>query len=289
MGKGCTYHPAPLTKPPRPSSDVSVEATSVSVGVSPSPAANRNGSGHTPADTEAEFLGSTSFSAVIEDDRDVVDLHTSQIYNRPFSPEIERCCNAISEEQIVAGMDVLKLFLELPDMVALIKRAYDLCFTYMVPRSITMACVMSIHEILHGPAGKPGKKQLRRLVLSICENTYKPLTLFPSIKAKDYHTLFTGPNLRWEVVGYILGLLGRSLQLDFKRGGEIYSVSLRKEAWRSKARHMLEAVEYCNTICDSENSVSHQSLWLLYGEVHLKIVVFGDMSGYQSKITVELR
>jgi hypothetical protein len=278
--KGCTYHPAPLTKPPRKPTDVLTEATGASLSVLSSPAASRNGSGHTPADTEAEFLGSTCFSAVIEDDKDVVDLHTGQVYNRRFLPDIDKGSNSISEEQIVAGIDVLKLFLEQPDMVALIQRAYDLNFTYMVPRSITMACATSIHGIFHGPAVKPGKKQLRRLVLSICENTYKPLALFPSIRAKDYHTLFTGPNLRWEIVGYILALLGRALQFDLKRGAEIHSTSSRKEAWRSKAHRLLEAVGYCSTICDSGNSVSHQSLWLLYGEAHLKNVVFGDMGQY---------
>jgi hypothetical protein len=286
--RGCTYHPAPLTKPPRKHTDVSVEGKSASLSVSSSPAGSRNGSGHTPADTEAEFLGSTSFSAVIDDDRHVVDLHTSQVCNRRFLPEIDNCCTAISEEQILAGMDVLKLCIELPDMVALIQRAYDLSFTYMVPRSITMECVTSIHEILHGPTGKLSKKELRRLVLSICENTYKPLALFPSVRAKDYHTLFTGPNLRWEIVGYVLALLGRALQLDLKRGAEIHSTALFL-AWRSKAHRLLDAVGYCITVCDSGNSVSHQSLWLLYGDAHLKIVMFGDMGGYQSSMTVEPR
>ena len=287
----CTYHPAPLTKPTKKPGNASLEAPrgSLSVPVSSiSPATSRSGSGQTPADTEAEFLGSTNFSAVIEDDRDVVDLHTSQTSNRHFLPDVDNCCRAISEEQIVAGMDVLKLFLEVPDMPAHIHRAHDIHVNYMIPRSITEACVSSIHEMFHRPAGKPGKKQLRRYVLNIYENTYKPLALFPAIRAKDYHTLFTGPNLRWEIVGYVLAMLGLALKLDVRRGPEISSTFSAEQLWKARAHRILEAVGYCSTVCHSWNSVSHQSLWLLYAEALLKNVVFGDMGVLGSATILEV-
>ena len=232
----------------------------------------------TPRGIEAEFLGSTSFSAVIDDDRDVVDRHTSQFPNQGISQEVDNCRSEITEEQIVAGMGVLQLLMEVPNMGDIIHQYHNISYTYMVPAPFTEACVASMQETFHGPAAKPKKKQLRKHVLDIFENTHKPLKLFPSIKAKEYHTLFTGPNLRWEIVGFVLCMLGVSLRYDVRTGSEAHTVGLPMQRSKPIMYRILEAVAYCTTVCQACNSVSHQALWLLYGDTCLKKLVFGDMS-----------
>lgn len=291
MNSSCSYHPAPLTKPRTKSAIGSSAAPRQPQNISSLPVSpqNENGPSQTPVSTtwspwsgraspvtDNEYMGSTSFSAVIDDDRDVVNRHISQ-------PSKEKAihgmgsCPTISEEQIVAGMGVLGLFIEVPDIGDVIRRYHNVTFAYMVPPPITEACAASIQEVFHGAAGKPSRKQLRRHVLDICDNTNRPLMLFPPVPASEYHTLFTGPNLRWEVVGFVLAMLGLALKYNARRGTEIHLAPSREQIWKPIAKRILEAVEYCATVCESCNSTSHQALWLLYCQAHLKNEVLGDL------------
>lgn len=291
VGRNCIYHPAPLTKCRSNPASVSVQTPRGSV-ISPlSPVSSQNNPGQRPGSTawsrsagrvtpatDEEFLGSTSFSAVIDDDRDVFDRHANVFLDQEVAQGADTIHSQITEERIVAGMAVLKLLMEVPNMGDIIHKYHDISYTYMVPAPFTEACVASIQEVFHSPRGRPKTKQLRKHVLDIFENTCKPLKQFPSTRAKDYHTVFTGPNLRWEIIGFVLAMLGLALKYGVNTENEAHSGGFLAQGLKLTTHRILEAVEYCTTVCRDCNSVNHQALWLLYGDACLKSHVFDDMS-----------
>lgn len=142
----------------------------------------------------------------------------------------------------------------------------------MVPDPFIKACVLSIQETINGLKGS----RLRQLALDLFVNTSKPLNLFTPVPAKDYHTLFTGSNLRWEIVGFVLAILGVSLKYDINKQNEPpRSLPAQKPGF---IHQIAEAVEYCTSVCYRYTCVNHQALWLLYGDACLKNLVYGDMS-----------
>jgi len=121
---------------------------------------------------------------------------------------------------------------------------------------------------------------LRQLAIKVCANTVKPLDLFTPVPAKDYHTAFTRPNLRWEIIGFVLAMLGISLKYDVNKQSKRPMGLL--SAQNSNLIHRIaEGVEYCPSLCYDNNCISHQALWLLYGDACLKNLVYGNTSKYQ--------
>lgn len=287
--RSCIYHPAPMTRPRdgRKPALPSPRSTRQSLGFSSArPLSTLNNVQHFPRasissssttrtipSAEAEFFGSTAFPAIINDDQDIVDRYTGQFRDQQISSNANHSQEQIPEKQILEGITVLNLLVDFPAFTDSIHRYLELSYTCMVPDPFVRACVVSIQETIHGSRGN----RLRQLAVDLFINTSKPLDLFTPVPAKDYHTLFTGPNLRWEIIGFVLAMLGVSLKYDVNKRNEPPPGSL--PAQKPDFIHRIaEAVEYCTSVCCSYNCVSHQALWLLYGDVCLKNLVYGDMS-----------
>ncbi|KAB8257803.1 hypothetical protein BDV32DRAFT_140081 [Aspergillus pseudonomiae] len=272
--------PSPASRSTRQSlslgSSTSARPLSTHNNVQHSPRASISSSSETrtvPA-AEVQFFGSTAFPAIINDDQDIVNRYAGQSRDQ----SILQFCNAnysqkqISEKQILEGVAVLNLLIKFPAFADCIHRYLELSYTCMVPGPFIKACVLSIQETIFGLRGK----RLRQLAVDVSVNTSKPLNLFTPVPAKDYHTLFTGPNLRWEIIGFVLAMLGVSLKYDVNKQNEPSKPLPTQKL--DFIHHIAEAVEYCTSICYSYSCVSHQALWLLYGDACLKNLVHGDLS-----------
>ncbi|KAK8054815.1 hypothetical protein PG993_000042 [Apiospora rasikravindrae] len=290
LESNCTYHPAPMTRPshlqtPR-SARSSFSPENARTLVSPSCSIPSPSSGSClPPTTQAtlaidvEFLGATAFSAIINDDLDVINSYVEKSDHSHLPLRGSQSPEQISEGRIHAGVTALSLLTNFPSFSDCIDRYLHLSYTCMVPDPFVRACVVSIQGALRGPVVSPARSRnihLRNLALQLFANTSKPLDLFPSVPARDYHTLFTGPNLRWEIIGFVLALLGVSLKYDVNKRDQPSGAS------PSQPPHFVSriagAVEYCVSICHRYNCVSHQALWLLYGDACLKNLVCGDMT-----------
>ncbi|ETS88158.1 hypothetical protein PFICI_01986 [Pestalotiopsis fici W106-1] len=299
MEKRCIYHPAPMTKSrsSRPPASAQTRRSSV---ISPTVAApvaqalsfpdnvqptctGSTSSSSTPRTShpaDAGFFGPTAFSAVINDDQEVITQHVKQLCEQQFPHSERQSQKNIPEGRIQAGMKALHLLMEFPTFPECINRYLEISYTCMVPDPFVKACVTSLQQTLHAFNTSPNESSaadLRQLVMTLCTNTAKPLDILTHIAAKDYHTLFTGSNLRWEIIGFILALLGVSFKYDINRRSEPLR-ALSPTEQPTFIHRITEAVEYCSSVCFSYNAVNHQALWLLYGEACLKNVVFGDTS-----------
>ncbi|GKZ17202.1 hypothetical protein AbraIFM66951_009066 [Aspergillus brasiliensis] len=224
---------------------------------------------------ETQFFGSTAFPAIITDDQNVVGRYLGQLSAQgiPSNEERLRHQDKYTDKQISEGTRVLNLLFEFPGFADSIHKYLELSYTCMVPHPFIRACVDSIQVTMQKSRGT----RLRQLVVTLFANTAMPLDAFATVPAKDYHTLFTGPNIRWEIIGFVLAILGVSLKYDVNKRSKPSSTS--PSGQKPDFIHRLaEGVDYCAAICNSYSCVSPQALWLLYGNACLKNLVYGDMS-----------
>ncbi|KAJ3492500.1 hypothetical protein NLG97_g5346 [Lecanicillium saksenae] len=288
----CIYHPAPMTRPREtaPAPGISTEE-SVPVGqpfpalpvLQPITTASSPSSTATPDMVHAtgtEFFGATAFCAIIDENRDIVSQDIGSYRNQQMHGSNWNA-SQVSESRVLAAIDVLLLLTNFPAAAECIHQYLDLSFTSMVPAHLIKACVASIQELIIEPCIGQSEEErnahLRKVVLKLFENTSRPLELFTSVPASAYHTSFTGSNIRWEVVGFVLCVLGVSLKYDINKR-HITSTNFGNMNDSHLMQQAAEAVEFCTSVCHRYNCVNHQALWLVHGGACLQSLVHGDMS-----------
>jgi hypothetical protein len=113
------------------------------------------------------------------------------------------------------------------------------------------------------------------LVATVLENTSRPLGLSASLTAREFYKMYTGDNLRFETIGWLLATAGRSF---------LWAVGSRKQddnGLRNArlADEMLRASTTCLVICSLVSPVSDLMIWLF----HENLLFTMMMCGYSGK------
>lgn len=115
-----------------------------------------------------------------------------------------------------------------------------------------------------------------QLTSKILENTGRPLEIPSSTQASEFHTLFTGPNLRLEIVGLLLAVAARSL--FFGLAPDVWNGSNRRASRPHFTDEMLRSSTGCLRLCTQLNAVNDLLIWLLYDNLLLTSMMCGDTS-----------
>lgn len=110
----------------------------------------------------------------------------------------------------------------------------------------------------------------------ITRNTALPLRVPSTMVASEFHTLFTGRNLRWEILGLIMILAASEAQytspddalFNLEGGGKID-----KDAF---VEDMIHATNDCIGLCTVHGAVNDIIVWLLYHNMIVKSNFYGD-------------
>lgn len=110
----------------------------------------------------------------------------------------------------------------------------------------------------------------------ILESTSIRLDILPATTARNFHTLFTGPLLRLEIIGVILSLAGlASLYLPAHDATLIMQNGFNR---REFALEMADLSDTCIGLCERSNAVNDLWSWLLYENLVLSTLQHGDSS-----------
>lgn len=302
----CFYHPAPLTKvsaekeDPRKASQSStsrcvhysvVEFRTVLINsrssvrsrtFSPAAAAS-DAHDLTPeqeelyistADRPTGYLGPTSFVAAFEEDQGLVsspnDKYELCKMNRNTFP------SCLSSHQIGEMRRVLGYLQELSFMDSLIQEYYAISEAAVIPKPLvlnSLAQVKADHSLRKGFSETE--------ITWILENTIQQFDIQPTIEGRDFHELFTGPNLRLETVALIYSLAGIA---------NMFCLTQDKSSPRNLleyrslfAKRMLLASDTILQICKILTPVNDLTIWVLYENVILSTVVYGDYSKHPAE------
>ncbi|KAF2003421.1 hypothetical protein P154DRAFT_86277 [Amniculicola lignicola CBS 123094] len=237
---------------------------SMSIGVQRSPEASRS-----------YYLGSTSYASVFAEEQPIPDsLHEQSIQRADETPPALSNAYGSRHCHIGVGRSIIsKLY-----PFSLFERSVELYF------ELNKACAIV------GPLVTLAMPQLRidleRLTqtasnpyasyVEITRNTIRPLKVPSSMLASEFHTLFTGQNLRWETLGLILILAGSNAQFT-PPDHPLFLLSngqrINKEDFIEDMIHTSNA---CINLCQIHGAVNDIMVWLIYMNMLVTSNFYGD-------------
>lgn len=273
----CYYHPAPLSRtngdPAAPAVSINPNQRSSSMLPLPTPATcavpnlNRTATGaisNIPStnspDTgrsntsEVGYLGSTSFSEVFK-----ASEHTSdhvwlgplaQIKRSLRTPANYRLCS----DSLTSGVQILRLISEHPNMKKTLKKFCAFRMTVVIPWITLDKAADAIISTLRDDF--PTDDQRLELVENIFSNTGEPLKLDEEITADRLHETFTGPHLRWEILGIVFTYLALGTQI---MEDDPNQRTFEKQDFIAQLVH---ASNTCVSFCDRAESLNDLLVWL---------------------------
>jgi hypothetical protein len=223
------------------------------------------------------FLGSTSFSAVYQEERGLNVLqYSSDSDSLSNAGTIRRLYPPNRESQIKKGMSCLALLADLPMMEPMISQWQQLyfCVTIMSPftSAIQKAVKSSIHSAIANAHGSELEDILAEKSAEIYRNSMLEFRAPPNCSLDQYATLMADP-LRWDAIGIYFTACG--LSACYANQGASRSII---EQRRQLAKVMLEASDTCISLCEELGQMTDQETWLYCENAHLVSVVEGDAS-----------
>jgi hypothetical protein len=113
------------------------------------------------------------------------------------------------------------------------------------------------------------------LCLKITENTCRPFEIPANISAQQFHTLFTGDNLRWEFIGLAFTWMALSV---LRSQGDLFSQNRDLSNTSSLPETMAECSNSCISLCQNIGPPNDVMIWLLYDNLVLSTQLNGDFS-----------
>lgn len=159
-------------------------------------------------------------------------------------------------------------------------------------KSVKMYFEINKASFLEGPLVLSALPQLRidlerlaaagdeshEIYVEMTRNTVRPLKVPSTMVASEFHTLFTGQNLRWETLGLVLILAGSNAQYT-SPDDPIFTL---EDGTRIDKDDFIEDMIYasndCIHICQVHGAVNDIMIWLLYNSMMVISNFYGDNS-----------
>lgn len=223
------------------------------------------------------YLGPTSFAAEFGADSGSPD---GLSINSP-SAGIESS-NRLQPYWFEKISEILILLEEFPSIERLVSDFYALSLAPVIPAPFVLNTFPSIRRLCkeYVPA------KVIRLASKLVENTSKTFHIPTSTQGCDFHRLYTGVDIRLEILGIILSQAGRSTQ--FGIGSGTFTIRGESCTRMQLARRMYSASEIILQVCKMLTPTNDLFLWLVYENVALSDIIHGASSKYFLPITTKV-
>lgn len=181
-----------------------------------------------------------------------------------------------SPQDILSGVRVLEVLYQNREFDILVRESYRRSRVPLLPYALLETILGSIRDRLDQAPEAGLDLYLKELSTRIFENSSKPLVTHPSMTVDEYVALFTGDHLRWEAVGNIFAVAGRSLTAT-PANDTLFSGN-RLPARSTLILQMAEASDRCLSFCAHVSSANELLVALQVNDVMLKTQQYGDSS-----------
>lgn len=114
------------------------------------------------------------------------------------------------------------------------------------------------------------------LTVSIIQNTSEIFEVPSATQGRDFHTLFTGPAIRLEIIGLLCALAGRARYLGLAND----RIDEDRTSRSQYAHKMLAASDAALHICKTLTPLNDLTIWLVHENLLLSDIVHGDSSSF---------
>lgn len=219
------------------------------------------------------YLGSTSHSYMFNEDLKGLGVSTDYFDAAGDGSQ----SRSISNDRIDRGVQVLSFLKHRHTINRFIARWYELSegTGVIIIETIMKNWCLQMWLRWGDVFAEQDPAKLRRLSELLFRNTQTPLQYDGTISAKNWISLGTGQNIRWEVIGCIAAMVGLCMRtLDpsdilFKE----YKVNRTKMSLQ-----MMDAADECVAFCRECETMDDMFLWLLMEKYPLTSTIKGEGS-----------
>ncbi|KAF2474541.1 uncharacterized protein BDR25DRAFT_109618 [Lindgomyces ingoldianus] len=306
----CFYHPAPMTKPPgtprrrtvKPKcsetletrdhgvltplhrsptttlqmDEVSTAASSHPASMWPTPSESVTRTiPNPPESTRSFYLGSTSYASVFAEEHPIPESVHEQPSER-LSATPSALTNGIPGSRY-CQMGVAQSIIPKLSPFSLFERSIRMYFINNGPALVGPLIVSALPQL---------RKDLEQLSVTrndsfaayaeITRNTARPFKVPASMSPSEFHTLYTGQNLRWETLGLIFIVAGSNAQFTSPDHPVFTLESGRKINKDEFIEDMIQASNDCINLCQVHGAVNDIMVWLMYQNMLVTSNFYGD-------------
>ncbi|KAK3717656.1 hypothetical protein LTR37_005723 [Vermiconidia calcicola] len=225
-------------------------------------------------DSKTGFLGPTSYNAVFTENPGSLSVITE-----PYDasdPEPGGRLPPVSTEKIQQGAEVLSMLRDIPIYQRFTQRWFDLCDGIVVLQPVYWIWIDELWSDFGRllQEGKPD--QLRSLSELVWRNTRKPMKVHGQMTAREWARAASGRNLRWELVGTILSMVGL-IAVNLSNWDSIFDSIREKFIDRATfAERMRKASEFCLCFCYESEVLNDIYACFMYEDLVLVECIKGD-------------
>ena len=153
---------------------------------------------------------------------------------------------------------------------------------YRTSQVLTVAAPLVLGSLPHVKAMLDQKDaDVEVIVRTINENTLRPFVVDASTTATNFHELFTGRNLRWEYIGFLLTCAGRSAMTGQANRPDFTNAYGTIINCKTFVHEMMMASRTCFALCRQNGAVVNDILiWLLYKNLIFSSMYYGVSSAF---------
>lgn len=221
---------------------------------------------HTSARSEPllpGYFGPTSFVSPLADD---VDLASHEP-----SPEPEVTQRVLPGYWAQKVAEVLSCLGDFTAIEALVREFYRLSQSAVIPAPYILSSLSSMKSMCREIVLADDVDDIVTLLtVRVIQNTAETFKITETTQGKDFHTLFTGPAVRLEIIGVLCCIAGRAGSMG------LTNIKIDGRASRSQfARQMLAASDATLHVCKLLTPLNDLTVWLVYEILLLSNAVNG--------------
>jgi hypothetical protein len=159
-----------------------------------------------------------------------------------------------------------------------LKMYFELCLASALPGPLVCSLLPQLRKDLERLTA-PGA-DLHHMYAEMTKNTAKPINVPLTMLPSEFHTLLTGENLRWEVLGLVLVIAASNAQFTSPLD-PIFTLDdgtkLDKDEF---IEDTIQATNDCITLCQVHGAVNDIMVWLVYTNMLVISNFYGDNCVY---------
>jgi hypothetical protein len=223
-------------------------------------------------DSKTGFLGPTSYNAVFTE-----NPGSLSVIQEPYESSDDPVQLApISPEKIQQGAEVLSMLRDIPIYQRFTQRYFDICDGIVVMKPAYRIWIDELWSEFGRLLQEGNPEQLRSLSELVWRNTRRPMKIHSQMTAREWAKSASGRNLRWEVVGVILSLVGL-IAVNLSNWDSIFDSIREKYVDRGTfTERMRKASDICACFCYASETLNDIYVCFMYEDLVLLECVKGD-------------
>lgn len=175
--------------------------------------------------------------------------------------------------------EALELLREFPIIEQLICEFYDESQSALIAAPLILNTLRPVREMYDDALDRDLNSHIPRLTTTIIQNTAETFDVASTVAGYKFHTLFTGSQIRLEIIGVLYSLAGRAALFGLA-SNKFFSPRRSAAARIEFGQKMLDASDKVLHVCKILTSINDLTLWLLYEDLLLTSLLHGYSSEY---------